>query len=139
MRFCRSWQIYADDVTIRTGRVVGGVSLTDDEYEARVKDAGARAPVQVQPLDEAFKAMGFDPSGLGEEKKERKARKRTNGELAKSGLRAAKSDPSPYAHPVSSGRRLAYVVVAVVVLVRGVCGASANSSLGLGAPGWGRA
>ena len=39
MRLCKQWQIYADDMTIRTGRVLDGVVYTDEEYSQRVKAA----------------------------------------------------------------------------------------------------
>ena len=35
-RFCKEWMVYADDLTIRTGRCVDGTFLTDAEYEERI-------------------------------------------------------------------------------------------------------
>ena len=35
MRLCQQWEIYADDCTIRTGRIVDGVYYSDKEYSAR--------------------------------------------------------------------------------------------------------
>ena len=32
-RFCNQWIIYADDCTVRSGRVVDGVIMTDVEYD----------------------------------------------------------------------------------------------------------
>ena len=37
--FCNQWQIYADDITIRTGRVRDGVFFTDDEDKRRSEKA----------------------------------------------------------------------------------------------------
>ena len=108
MRFCTNWQIYADDITVRSGRVVDGVIYTDEEYKARVKDAHRRRAVERVDLDQAFKALGFDPAGLGVEtdgksgkpKRQAKARPKTKGEDAAEGRGAeATGDPSPRAHP----------------------------------------
>ena len=77
------------------------MTYTDEEYAARIKVALERQPLQQQPLEEAFKALGFDPKGLGEEQKKppKSTRKKTTGEDASKGLGpTAKSDPSPYAH-----------------------------------------
>ena len=79
MRFCKQWIIYADDCTIRSGRVLDGVLYTDEEYAERIKSAIGREPYNSQQsLDEAFKALGFDPAGLGTEGKvKRTTRKKT--------------------------------------------------------------
>ena len=65
MRFCTNWQIYADDITIRTGRWLDGVYHTDDERTARTREAQANEQASQPLLDEAFKALGFDPAPLG--------------------------------------------------------------------------
>ena len=62
MRLCKEWQIYADDMTIRSGRVIDGKVYTDAEYAARVTDAFERQQVKLQPIEEAFRALGFDPA-----------------------------------------------------------------------------
>jgi len=36
-RLCSEWLIYADDITIRTGRVVDGVLYTESEWDERFK------------------------------------------------------------------------------------------------------
>ena len=46
MRFCQQWQIYADDITVRTGRVLDGVIYSDEEYVSKVKDAKERVKQQ---------------------------------------------------------------------------------------------
>jgi hypothetical protein len=38
-RFCSEWLAYVDDLTIRTGRVVSGVHMTDEEYRSRIDDS----------------------------------------------------------------------------------------------------
>ena len=104
MRFCTSWQIYADDSTVRTGRVLEGTIYTDEEYATRTKRAVEERKERQQPLPDAFRELGFDPEGLGDDnKKPPKAKgrvsKKTERELAAKGLGpAASSDPSPYAH-----------------------------------------
>ena len=87
MRLCKEWQIYADDITVRTGRVIEGVLYTDEEHAAR--KAAARERVtdayraqRVQDLEEAFKALGFSASGFGDEDKCKGPRKVTKGEKA---------------------------------------------------------
>ena len=40
-RYCREWQAYADDITVRTGRYLEGTCLSDTEYAARI---GNRSP-----------------------------------------------------------------------------------------------
>ena len=98
MRFCTQWQIYADDITVRTGRVLDGEIITDEEYSQRVKDASSREVIRMQPLADAFRALGFDPEGLGSEDKPGKLRKKQKMEKAAGGLGpAAAQDPSPYA------------------------------------------
>ena len=37
MRFCKQWQIYADDITVRTGRMLDGVYYTDDEKAESIR------------------------------------------------------------------------------------------------------
>jgi hypothetical protein len=100
MRFCKEWQIYADDCTIRTGRVCDGVVYTDAEWGDRLQAAYHKRDHSLQHLGEAFVALGFDPAGLGgEATASTKERRKTKQEEAKKGLgKAAKSDPSPRAH-----------------------------------------
>ena len=65
MRFCINWQIYADDITVRTGRWLNGVYYSDSEHTERIR-AASRTEQAAQPvLEEAFKALGFDPRGFG--------------------------------------------------------------------------
>jgi hypothetical protein len=76
-RFCTEWLAYVDDLTVRTGRVVDGLILTDIEYAARVRNAvkesnknnlsNPETSIMQTPLD-ALKALGFDPKGLSSEK-----------------------------------------------------------------------
>mgnify|MGYP003297504747 CR=1 FL=1 len=51
MRFCKQWQIYADDVTIRTGRCLDGVLYTDEEYSKKDKEAVLRKPDDRQTME----------------------------------------------------------------------------------------
>ena len=81
MRLCKEWQIYADDITVRSGRVVEGVIYTDEEYAARKSAARERATEAhrvrgTQNLEEAFKAMGFSASGLRKRTKQLSLAKR---------------------------------------------------------------
>ena len=39
MRFCTNWQIYADDITIRSGRWIDGVYYSDGEAAERLREA----------------------------------------------------------------------------------------------------
>ena len=97
MRFCSNWQIYADDVTIRSGRWLDGVYYTDSEKAERLKKAQSKEEASQPILEEAFKALGFNPEPLGQEAG--KARPKTRGERAVNGQgKEASSFPSPYAH-----------------------------------------
>ena len=97
MRLCKEWQIYADDMTIRSGRVVDGKVYTDAEYAARVTDAFERQQVKLQPIEEAFRALGFDPASGNKTPKRRETAKE---KAADGRSREAASDPSPYAHVI---------------------------------------
>ena len=68
MRFCTEWQIYADDVTVRTGRWIDGVYYSDEERRLHIRDAAEREQAARVELEESFRALGFDPNGLGAEK-----------------------------------------------------------------------
>ncbi len=61
---------------------------TDDECASRVKKAVERQPFVQQSLPEAFKALGFNPEGLGSDNK-KVVRKKTKGEQAEAGLSSA--------------------------------------------------
>ena len=49
MRLCKVWKIDADDITIRTGRVVDGVTYTDEEYAGKSKYGSITAPPAMAP------------------------------------------------------------------------------------------
>ena len=67
-RFCREWLSYVDDQTIRTGRVLDGVWLSDEEHEERLRLAAKAADRSaVQSAQEALEAQGFLPHKLGTE------------------------------------------------------------------------
>ena len=68
MRFCTNWQIYADDITIRSGRCIDGVYHSDGESAERLREAQKQEKAAQPLLADAFKALGFDPSPLGVEK-----------------------------------------------------------------------
>ena len=71
MRLCRTWQIYADDNTIRTGRVLDGVMYSDGEIADRIKDSIERKEVSHQSLESAFEGLGVEPCGVGQGKEGR--------------------------------------------------------------------
>ena len=105
MRFCSKWQIYADDITVRSGRWLDGTYYSDKEYAGRVKEAAKRENDSRPLLKEAFEALGFNPEHLGVEqdgkqtKPKAKARAKTQGEQATDGLGVrATGNPSPTAH-----------------------------------------
>jgi len=105
MRFCTNWQIYADDITVRSGRWLDGAYYSDAEYRDKVRTASRKEKASQPVLEDAFKALGFDPTVLGKEadgkRVKPKARPRTKGEEADEGLGAeAGADPSPRAHAV---------------------------------------
>ena len=67
---CQQWVTYADDCTVRSGRVVDGVIVTDAEYleySGRIGEEPKRE-VTVQPLKEAFAELSYDPTGLDGDK-----------------------------------------------------------------------
>ena len=103
MRFCTNWQIYADDITIRTGRWVDGTYYTDEERVISLAKAKEKREVSQIDLEGAFRSLGFNPSPLGADKEGKagkpKRRPRTKGELNDDGLgKEAAADHSPYAH-----------------------------------------
>ena len=98
-RFCKEWLAYVDDLTVRTGRVVDGLFLTDREASERVRQAVVKASEQanskdIQSPSEAFAALGFSAEGLGREAGCAKGLTHVSLVL---GLQFS-SDPSPYAH-----------------------------------------
>ena len=146
MRLCREWEIYADDCTIRTGRIVDGTYYSDAEYAERIKTAVKAKEEPMQELEAAFEALGFNTKGLGAEKTDRlqpkakakpeaKAktepklpRKTTVSEKASKGLgRAAESsDPSPRAHIRVPRRRNCSLWLQVLIV--GFFGGSASDT-----------
>ena len=120
MRFCTNWQTYADVITIRSGRWLDGVYYSDEERSKRIKNAAERETTARVELEEAFRALGFDPGALGEDKVPKKARPvgsppassssssgmgrpRTAGEEAQRNVsRHGAGGPSPYAHSKNS-------------------------------------
>ena len=54
--YCVQWQAYVDDLTVRTGRVLDGVWMTDDEYAARIAEAVQNPGVNFpQTVEETLK------------------------------------------------------------------------------------
>ena len=114
--FCDNWQIYADDITLRTGRVLSGVLYTDEEYRKKVDAAKMRkqemeesegsAEKQMVSLDDALRVLGFGgkpkervPTGPGQKERSGKPRTKTEGEASSSGLTDHSSAfQSPIAH-----------------------------------------
>ena len=72
-RFCKEWLGYVDDLTIRTGRCVDGVLMTDAEYEAKIRTATQARAVEPHSMEEALSALGFNPKGLGREQTAKEA------------------------------------------------------------------
>ena len=59
MKYTREWVAYVDDLTVRTGRVVDGKFLTDDQAEDEVREACKNAPMEaVQRAGDALEALG---------------------------------------------------------------------------------
>ena len=59
MKYTREWVAYVDDLTVRTGRVVDGRYLTDDQAEDEIRQTCQNAPVEaVQPAGDALEALG---------------------------------------------------------------------------------
>ena len=77
-RYGTEWLAYVDDLTVRTGRVLDGRVLTDEEYREEVRAAakGATASSGLQHPAEALGELGFNPEGLGAECDARKSRKK---------------------------------------------------------------
>ena len=46
-RLCQQWVIYADDCTVRTGRVVDGVIMTDAEYRKLAHESYPKREVTI--------------------------------------------------------------------------------------------
>ena len=84
MRFCTNWQIYADDITVRSGRWMGGANDSDEERGQRIRDAAEREQMARIELEESFRALGFDPSALGAEKVPQKTRSAGKGSSSSS-------------------------------------------------------
>jgi len=114
--FCKNWHAYVDDLTVRSGRVIDGVCLTDKEAELRVREAVKSSnlsnPNQLhQSPAEAFTNLGFDAAYLGGESAKIGGRKRKPAaEMVPRGSRVSSQqkkflgpayscDPSPFAHP----------------------------------------
>ena len=68
MRFCTNWQIYAEDITVRTRRCFDGVYYSDEESTSRIQKAQMEEKCAQPILADAFKALGFDPEPLGQER-----------------------------------------------------------------------
>ena len=67
MRYTKEWVAYVDDLTVRTGRVLDGRFMTDEEAEREILEACKNAPVEaVQPAVEALEALGVSTKGSGE-------------------------------------------------------------------------
>ena len=77
-RYGTEWLAYVDDLTVRTGRVLDGRVLTDEEYRKEVQAAAksANAASGLQHPAEALGELGFNPEGLGAECDARKSRRK---------------------------------------------------------------
>ena len=66
MRFGKQWVAYVDDLTIRTGRVIGNRHLTDEEAEEEIKSACREAAVvPPQAAATALENLGVSVQGSG--------------------------------------------------------------------------
>ena len=82
------------------------IRYTDSENAERLKEAQKKEKASQPLLDDAFKALGFNPAPLGADKqkpaaqpKKKSERPKSEGEKAEAGLSPKSlSDPSPYAH-----------------------------------------
>jgi hypothetical protein len=70
-RFCQEWHAYADDITIRTGRLVDGVAMTDTEHSDRVRKATEKnkAASSIQSAQDALEQCGYAASAVGSEQR----------------------------------------------------------------------
>ena len=77
-RYGTEWLAYVDDLTVRTGRVIDGRALTDEEYQEEIRSAAksANSAAGIQHPAEALGELGFNPEGLGEECDPRKSRRK---------------------------------------------------------------
>ena len=77
-RYGTEWLAYVDDLTVRTGRVLDGRVLTDEEYRKEVQAAAksANAASGLQHPAEALGELGFNPEGLGAECDARRSRRK---------------------------------------------------------------
>ena len=68
-RFCTEWQVYVDDITVRTGRVVDGVFYSDEDVTDSIREAARRSSALKvgQTPRQALEALGFDTEKLGSE------------------------------------------------------------------------
>ena len=77
MRFCTQWQIYADVITVRSGRWNHGVYYSDSERAERLREARTLEQAAQPVLADAFKALGFDPEPLGGDREGKQAKPKT--------------------------------------------------------------
>lgn len=117
MRLGREWLVYVDDLTVRSGRVVDGVAMRDNEYDAEVTDACKRVhPVPPQTPQEALEAFGFDPSGLGDECEARKTRRKYDARDADRNHPFAHAYARTYAHVAAHPVRARTLCCVVLVV-----------------------
>ena len=77
MRFCQNWQIYADDITVRSGRWIDGTYYTDGEKAERLKAAKKRKKCHKSTWRAHSEAWALIPRHSERTKKEkRRSRKR---------------------------------------------------------------
>ncbi|CAK9002134.1 Retrovirus-related Pol polyprotein from transposon 412 [Includes: Protease [Durusdinium trenchii] len=78
MKYTKEWIAYVDDLTVRTGRVVDGRFLTDEEADAEIKEACRKAPVEGRGAE--LGRMGGKGKRKGSKSKDRKNQRRTYAE-----------------------------------------------------------
>ena len=149
MRFCTTWQIYADDITVRSGRWLNGVYHSDSERAEAIRKAQQKNRADQVELEESFRALGFDPSPLGTDQKPKaksksrpkkrveEARPPTQGEEAQSGPNSQSSAfTSPYAHWQLYGAHACLAASMCIVFVVLACGYVLRAGLDTNSEEW---
>ena len=98
MRFCEERRIYADDVTVRTGRVL---------------DSRVYADADQRPAEELLRGLGLVPKGPSKERGASYGEKSSTGLTVSSGA----SSRSPFAHQCRGFRRRSALQVRLCLLL----------------------
>ena len=105
MRYTKEWVAYVDDLTVRTGRVVDGRFLTDEEAEKEIREACQGAAVEApQTASSALEALGVkapDP----EKKKAKHSEEEVDHNHPTRSFRTKKATPRTNVKPSRSSLR----------------------------------